>query len=272
MEKLAATLTVDEYAKFGAVVTVVASVDGYYDADHHQGVIWITPSEPLAVRARALGQMRVATPGLWSSLVGFGAWAVPTVDLDERAERRLEGRLSQTIERRLDHGLTVVADLCTGARTTRIGRIDRDRSLGPLIAEANAKSKKLEQVVALRPSGIDLAGPLPSGRETRGWTISVELQQGPAIRSQVVCRSEAERIANAFLSGEPTPQAQAKARLVLRVVGSQTVTVTPACPLVIFTEPLGGSDGVSRFRVTAERQAPDSGGLVSCQEEDRPNG
>lgn len=262
IEQLGARFAIDQYVRFAAELGGSLTADLAYDRDQHRIYLWLTPSEPLRVAVEPIGEIEVRRPEAWSAVLGWAAEVFPGASLEARAREQLSRQSSRRIASRLAGGYTLIVDLCTGARHLGLGAVEEGQVPEELAREReHAWLQDLR--VRLHPGGIDVAGPFPAG--ARSLRAEIEVRGGPGVHAEVLCRSEAEKVVDAFVSGAPLPEVRPRARARARAGAPATLRATADCDLAIITRPVSARAPVLyQLRVARAGAAEAPEGVLAC--------
>ena len=156
-QQVGATFELDETVSFDVDITFTGTLDIAYDRQDSILTLWLVPTEPVAAEFDVTEKVQVATEGLWSSIVGTAATIIGGSP-EQRAESTIQERGSRKIESRLDRGLTVVLDLCTGRQFVTFGSLPEGRF--PASAHPDDPAPPLSRGRArLYPDGMLMFGP-----------------------------------------------------------------------------------------------------------------
>jgi hypothetical protein len=256
--KAGGKFTLAQYVRFDAHVTMPGALDLAYDRRDHVVSMWFTPSRTPDIRFTPTGDLDVDARGAWSSVVG-ALGSVFASSPEEIAEHEAAQQGTSQFEHTLADGLAVTLDLCTGLSRFNLGRRPKGQMQPPDVGETKRVPIELE------PDGLAIAGPQRAGR---GMTIHAEATRG-AVRIELVCASDAEAVAQAFLGNQPPAVAATRATKVLGTVdvrGKAALRIKPArCPVMAVATPLDGAPTTfSWLRLPSEIARSTGGPIIEC--------
>ena len=259
-EALGATFAIDQYVRFGASFHVTAALDVAYATEEHLLHLWLTPTEPIRAAIKPTGDIEVHMSSAWSSALGWAADVLPLSSVDERAVGMVSNKVSKQAASALKFGYSLVMDLCTGERRAKLGVISQGEILGQHRATQKAEPAQ-DTLVRLHPNGIDLAGPFRAERDQ--LVVDLEVLEGPGVNARMICRDDAKRTMNAFVSDQSLPDLEPKTEIQARGDASARLKVEAECELMLLTQPLQPDEGVT-FRIQVAHPAVEQEGLLDC--------
>jgi len=251
-KKAGATFAVRQYVRFAVDATIPGALDLAYDPKSHVASVWFTPERLPEVRFDPVGGVDVDEKGAWSSVLGAVS-SVFASSPDEQAEDQAEDQGKHEFRKQFADGLSVTIDLCTGLSRFGLGRPRKGAMVPPDVGETPRIPVELE------PGGLMTLGPYLAAD---GMTVRAHVRSG-AVRTQVVCHSQAEALARSFVEGTPLPTLRPLATRDIR--GDATLRVRRAeCPVAVIARPLGGPAVFDWQRPTPEAAQSTGGPLVQC--------
>ena len=252
--KAGATFAVHQYVRFEATATIAGTLDLGYDASTHVASLWFSPSREPVVDLDPIGAIEVVRAGAWSSLVGAVASVFARSPAREGVhEAKREG--TQQFTAQLAEGLTITVDLCTGLARSTVGHVPKGQLAPPDVLEPSTTTFELQ------PGGLLMLGPQ---RAPEGMTVHVE---APAqVDVALVCRDDAEAIAQSYLQGSASPAVTSLAEK--HADGAMDLTIPAAgCPVAVVARSLATSGPPLSFTVrrsSSEIGWSNGGPLVQC--------
>jgi hypothetical protein len=220
-EKAGATFAVAQDVRFSVEVTIPGALDLAYDPKTHVASILFTPSDTPEVEFTPRGGIEVDREGAWSSVLGALSTAIGDAP-EEQASDQAESQGSREFTKSFADGLSFTLDLCTGYGRFGLGRPAQGKMAPPDVGESRAVD------VELNPKGVLLFGPQPADK---GYTARIKARGG-AVRAELMCGSEAEKLALAYAERAERPTVKTLASKV--IAGEGTIAIERAsCPVVI---------------------------------------
>ena len=248
-KKLGAEFSVNDYVRFHASATLEGTLDLAYDPKTHIATLWFKPSRPPEVKFEPLGKVKVDEHGLWSSIIGGIATVVGKAPGKE-ARKQVEQQGQQSFASKLDDGMTVTFNACSGSTRSQFGLL-------PPGAEAPLDVGDTTKVeVELKRGGVLVFGPEFA---TRPISIDVRATSGP-VHVEAACLAETEKLAKAYVAGEPLPQIETIAAA--QITGHRQLALAkPRCPFAVIARSEGGT-----VSLRWKREPPPGAALIDCPE------
>jgi hypothetical protein len=247
------TFEVRQYVRFTVDTRIQGAFDVAYDRTSHVASVWFTPARIPDVGFQPIGEVEVDEKGTWSSIIGSLAGTFAESP-EESATAQAKSRGTGQFQQQLSAGLAATINLCTGLTRFNLGRPPKGEMQPPSVGET--KSRPVE----VHPGGVLIAGPQDA---SHGMTIDAEVARG-AVRINLVCASEAERIADTIVAGRvpgPGPVlagADVRRRATLRLRRAR-------CPVMVVASPLGNTPARFSWQRPARQIARASGGsIIDC--------
>jgi hypothetical protein len=227
--KAGGTFAVKQYVKFHVVTSVPGELDIGYAPSTHVASFWFTPEHVPDVRFTPIGGIAVDERGAWSSVVGaVGSLLGNGPGTQAQGQARAQG--TDEFQRTLGTGLSATIDLCSGLMRFGLGRPPRGQMVPPLPGDSTRVA------VVLEPGGVMIFGPYPA---PHGMTVHADARTG-AFRLALVCDADAQRIAGAFVAGQPAPASRALAQRTIAPREHVTLVAKPAsCPIAVVASSMG---------------------------------
>jgi hypothetical protein len=247
-EKVEATFAVHQYVRFHVDATLRGTLDFAYSPKTKVVTLRFAPTGQPEVKFEPIGNVTVDEQGVWSSIVGSIASAVSTSP-SETAKQQVEKQGAQSFISNLDKGLTITVDACTGQVRSTFGLLPEGA-----MAKASA-GKALNAPIELHRGGLLMFGPEKVGAK---MNIVVNVSSGAA-HLDVVCRAQADEIANAFLHGAPLPPV--KSLVSRNITANARLPVKGHCPVVVIAQ---SQTPTAMFSWKREPAAAPGDALVEC--------
>jgi hypothetical protein len=246
-KKLGAEFSVNEYVRFHASATLEGTLDLAYEPKTHIATLWFKPTRPPDVKFEPLGKVDVDAHGLWSSIIGGVATVVGKAPGKE-ARKQVEQQGQQSFASKLDDGMTVTFNACSGSTRSQFGLLPPGTE-APLDVGDTAKIE-----VELKRGGVLVFGPEYA---TRPVSIDVRAASGP-VHVEAACLSETEKLAKAYAAGEPLPQIETIAAA--QISGHRQLALAkPRCPFAVIARSEGGT-----VSLRWKREPPPGAALIDC--------
>jgi hypothetical protein len=248
-KKLGAEFSVNEYVRFHASATLEGTLDLAYEPKTHIATLWFKPTRSPDVTFEPAGKVDVDARGLWSSIIGGIAKVVGKAPGKE-ARKQVEQQGQQAFASKLDDGMTVTFNACSGSTRSQFGLLAPG-------TEAPLDVGDTTQVeVELKRGGVLAFGPEFA---TRPVSIDVRASSGP-VHVDAACAAEAEKLTKAYVAGEPLPQIQTIAAA--DITGHRQLALArPRCPFVVIARSEGGT-----VSLRWKREPPPGAALIDCPE------
>jgi hypothetical protein len=248
-KKLGAEFSVNEYVRFHASATLEGTLDLAYEPKTHIATLWFKPSRPPDVKFEPLGKVQVDEHGLWSSIIGGIATVIGKAPGKE-ARKQVEQQGQQSFASRLDDGMTVTFNACSGSTRSQFGL------LSPGIEAPLDVGDTTKVEVELKRGGVLVFGPEYA---TRPVSIDVRAASGP-VHVEAACLDQTEKLAKAYVAGEPLPQIKTIAAA--QITGHRQLALArPRCPFAVIARSEGGT-----VSLRWKREPPPGAALIDCPE------
>jgi hypothetical protein len=248
-KKLGAEFSVNEYVRFHASATLEGTLDLAYEPKTHIATLWFKPSRPPDVKFEPVGKVQVDEHGLWSSIIGGIATVIGKAPGKE-ARKQVEQQGQQSFASRLDDGMTVTFNACSGSTRSQFGL------LSPGIEAPLDVGDTMKVDVELKRGGVLVFGPEYA---TRPVSIDVRAASGP-VHVEAACLDETEKLAKAYVAGEPLPQIKTIAAA--QITGHRQLALArPRCPFAVIARSEGGT-----VSLRWKREPPPGAALIDCPE------
>ncbi|HEX3475913.1 MAG TPA: hypothetical protein VHT91_12895 [Kofleriaceae bacterium] len=248
-KKLGAKFSVNEYVRFHASATLEGTLDLAYEPKTHIATLWFKPTRSPDVKFDPPDKVDVDTHGLWSSIIGGIAKAVGKAP-EKEAKKQVEQQGQQAFASKLDDGMTVTFNACSGSTRSQFGLLAPG-------TEAPLDVGDTTQVeIELKRGGVLIFGPEFA---TRPVSIDVRASSGP-VHVEAACAAETEKLAKAYVAGEPLPQIETIASA--QVTGHRQLALArPRCPYAVILRSEGGT-----VSLRWKREPPPGAALIDCPE------
>ncbi len=229
-----AEFELDENVKFQVDVSTTGTVDLAYDQKKKIATGYFVPTDSVDVTISVIGDLDIETEDIWSSIVGTAAEVVGAAP-EERAEQSIQKKGSRKLRSRLDHGMTVIIDLCTGQRYTRFGTFPPGEI--PQSAETDTDINfQANSPAILYRNSIVMTGPFATNKPLIAY---VEVDSGNPIVARWLCSYNAEKIAEAYVRNDSITTVEPVDE---QIVGrGKPITMRAdtnlKCPVVLMLEP-----------------------------------
>lgn len=241
------TFAIHQYVPFQVEATLRGTVDFAYAPETHILTIWFKPKGEPQVTFKPLGKVAVDEEGTWSAIIGTLS-SVVSKSPSQKATSEVAKKGQHSFASKLDKGMTITVDACTGAMRTKFGHEAAGRMAPPGLGQA------LKISAALHPNGILIIGPESN---PRGLELKIAATAQPA-HVEAVCMDDAPAIAEAFVAGKPPPKGKPLAETDVSRDG--TLKVPPAkCRVAIVARSPGGTAVLSWTRLPPAESA-----LIDC--------
>lgn len=246
-KKLGATFSVNEYVRFHASATLEGTLDLAYDPKTHIATLWFRPTRPPAVTFEPAGKVKVDEHGLWSSIIGGIASAIGKAP-EKEASKQVEQQGQQSFASKLDDGMTVTFNACSGSTRSQFGLLAPG-------AEAPLDVGDTTRVeVELKRGGVLVFGPEYA---TRPVSIDVRASSGP-VHVAAACLGEVEKLTTAYVADQPLPDIATIAAA--EVTGHRQLALAkPRCPYAVILRSEGGT-----VSLRWKREPPPGAALIDC--------
>jgi len=251
--KAGGTFAVRQYVRFSIAATIRGELDIAYDRSAHVASLWFTPDKAPEVDFKTIGGIDVDSKGVWSSVVGALGTAFASSPEDAALELATS-QGTQDLSAKLDNGLAVTINLCTGLTRVHLGRPAKGE-MG--IADVGETRRVF---VELEPDGVMLIGPQAAGD---GMTLRATATRG-AVKLSLVCAKHAATVASEFMEGRTKSNVPTLGSVEVRTQARLAIEPT-TCPVVVVVSPL--EHAPARFaweRPTAEIARSTGGPLINC--------
>ena len=257
-DKAGGTFAIQQYVKFAMTATIPGALDIAYSPATHVVSLWFTPASPPEVTFTPVGDIDVDRKGLWSSVVG-AVGSVLGQSPEHLANREAKEQGGHQLEKQLADGLSITIDLCSGLSRFHLGREPKGKLNQPDAGE----TKKVP--IELQPHALMIFGPQAVG--DAGFTANVEARTG-GLHVALACAEQADRLAAAYVAGEPLPTIET---LVAKEIhGKGTLNVRRAnCPVTLIAQALEAEPHPSVFdwqRPLSETARSTGGPMIACAE------
>jgi len=245
----AAAFATQQYIKLHVAASIQATLEFSYAPTTKVLTIWLTPSRQPEVQVQSIGNVSVDTQGIWSEIVGSVASVVSETPT-QTAKEQIEKQGAQSFASKIEQGLTITVDACTGKVRSAFGHVPAGKPVAP------SDQQPWTTPVALHQGGMLMFGPETVSHK---MTVVVDVSSG-AVHLDIVCRAQADQHADAFLRGAPPPA--------MKTLASGDVTASARlqvkdgrCPVVVIAQ---ARTPTARF--SWKREPPPLAGtpLVDC--------
>jgi hypothetical protein len=248
-KKLGAEFSVNDYVRFHASATLEGTLDLAYEPKTHIATLWFKPTRSPDVTFEPVGKVKVDEHGLWSSIIGGIAKVVGKAP-EKEARKQVEQQGQESFASRLDDGMTVTFNACSGSTRSQFGL------LAPGIEAPLDVGDTTKVEVELKRGGVLFFGPEYA---TRPVSIDVRATSGP-VHVEAACLAETEKVAKAYVAGEPLPQIETIAAA--QVTGHRQLALArPRCPYAVILRSEGGT-----VSLRWKREPPPGAALIDCPE------
>lgn len=248
-KKLGAEFSVNDYVRFHASATLEGTLDLAYEPKTHIATLWFKPTRSPDVKFEPVGKVKVDEHGLWSSIIGGIAKVVGKAP-EKEARKQVEQQGQESFASRLDDGMTVTFNACSGSTRSQFGLL-KPGTEAPLDVGDTTKVE-----VELKRGGVLFFGPQYA---TRPVSIDVRAANGP-VQVEAACLAETEKLARAYVAGEPLPQIKTIAAA--QVTGHRQLSLArPRCPYAVILRSEGGT-----VSLRWKREPPPGAALIDCPE------
>lgn len=248
--KAGGTFQVRDHVRFAVEATIPGALDVSYEPSTHIASLWFSPTGTPEVRFAPLGEVEVDEQGTWSAILGALS-SVVGMSPEAQAKDDADDQGTDGFRDKLADGLSVTIDLCTGVQRFGLGR----PATGKMVARDMGETRRIP--AELHAGGLVVLGPHAA---EDGMSIDVRARDG-AVRVELLCHADGERLAAAFVAGTPLPEVRALAARDVR--GKARLKVKSArCPLVVVARPL--TPGATFDWVRPDREAA-AGPLIDCE-------
>ena len=248
-KKLGAKFSVNEYVRFHASAMLEGTLDLAYEPKTHIATLWFKPTRSPDVKFEPVGNVDVDAHGLWSSIIGGIATAVGKAPAKE-ARKQVEQLGQQSFASKLDDGMTVTFNACSGSTRSQFGLLPPGTE-APLDVGDTTKVE-----VELKRGGVLIFGPEYA---TRPVSIDVRATSGP-VHVEAACLDQTEKLTKAYVAGEPLPQIETIAAA--QVTGHRQLALArPRCPFAVIARSEGGT-----VSLRWKREPPPGAALIDCPE------
>jgi len=238
-KKLGGTFKVNEYATMKIELEVQGSVEIAYSREGHVVNLWLVPSRPPKAHVKPLREIDAEPEGAWSELLGTLSTAVGQGP-DKQATRQVGSVGSQQFQKQMSKGYSLAVDLCKGQVHEKVGELPEGQ-VPEVPMSSDGRTWMKNERVRLHAGGIDLAGPFKSTHDRVEARVKVE--QGGPLRTRLICKEDATRIAVAFTEGKKLPTAKVLANEIVAPGASKTLkTNSGRCEPVLYTMPAPKAD------------------------------
>lgn len=258
-QKAHATFEVGQTICFDVKIAFSGYFELLYDPNTHIVNFYLVQTKPVQADFNVVGAVNVETKNLWSSIVGSAA-SMSGESLGQRAEQQIETIGTNTIQAKLDHGYTVIFDLCTTNVFTRFGTFPP----GKLPVESKTKESNFEinTLAALHPKSMLMAGPFDANKPILAHFENVS---GGSIQAWWFCQEKAKEIAWNYSPGKQVSLTGAVAEM--KIEGNKAVDFhckPQNCKMVLMMMPVGEQTANCRYIVSypEKKQVP----LIDCNQ------
>lgn len=260
-ETFGAQFEIDEYFRFEAEISMTGTFDAAYDMKQNILTLWFVPTQPVEVDFIVQNSIGVKEETIWGDIVGTVGSLFGQAP-GERAQQAISERGARRIRSKLDHGFTVILDLCTGNQFTRFGTFPAGKVPGTDREYDDVKMLSRRRAY-LRKGGLVVAGPYTA----KGLTAYYDILEGPGAHLSVVCMEDAEKIMDAFISNKPIPDVSVLAEKSIqgRESGSLSPKTTPQCEVAFIMQPLQGQESATMLNYAVANLAAESKAIIQCE-------
>lgn len=246
-KKLGAEFAVNEYVRFHASATLEGTLDLAYDPKTHIATLWFKPTRSPDVKFEPVGKVEVDEHGLWSSIIGGIAKVIGKAP-EKEARNQVEQQGQQSFASKLDDGMTVTFNACSGSTRSQFGLLPPGTEAPLDVGDTTSVE------VELKRGGVLVFGPEYA---TRPISIDVRASSGP-VHVEAACLDATEKIAGAYVAGQPLPQIEPIAAA--DVTGHRQLALAkPRCPFAVIARSEGGT-----VSLRWKREPPPGAALIDC--------
>ena len=240
-KKMGATFAVDEYARFAVDMRATGQVRASYEPGTRVAYLWVPVVEPLRVGVTPLGDIKVKEKGAWSEVLGAAADIVPMVSLEDQAKSKLAKKASSKLASKLDHGFSMVADLCEGLEDTEMGMLD-EAQWEERNWRQEATKPPVTATVKLHPGGFDAAGPV--GGDSEPMVATATVVEGGPVKLELACARHAHAAMDNWIRGQPVPDIETLAAGEAAPGSPARLEFIAGCRVIALTRPTSGTSRV----------------------------
>lgn len=229
-----AEFELDENVKFQVDVSTTGTVDLAYDQKEKIATGYFVPTDSVDVTISVTGDLDIETEEIWSSIVGTAADVVGAAP-EERAEQAIKKKGARQLKARLDHGMSVIVDLCTGQRYARFGTFPPGQI--PQAAKTDEKINfQANSPAILYRNSLVMSGPYDTNNPLIAY---VEVDSGNPVIARWVCSYNAEKIAEAYVGNDSIPGVEPIDKQIVSQGKPITMRADTGlkCPVVLMLEP-----------------------------------
>ncbi len=198
--RFGATFYIEEYVRFEFRLVISCQPKMQYDRENHIVVVWFKPAKPLDITFTVVGATNVRRRNFWSSVVGVAA-SIFGASPEERAKEMIQQEFEKKFKSKLDRGITLLLDLCTGQHDIIFGTYPADEMPeAPLPSEGRRYYANKSAV--LKPGSLFLSGPFQKDKE---MTAFLRVTQG-SVKVAWMNDAQAVRLAIAYMAQLPLPK------------------------------------------------------------------
>jgi hypothetical protein len=235
-KRLGAKFKVSQYVRFDAEIQARGTVDLSYARSRKILTLMMSATEPVRAKLTPISQIDAEAKGGWAWLLGAASSTIGKSP-DRQAAKKFGSQGSQRMAERMTQGYTVAIDLCSGQKYETLGRL-AEGELPAAALQSPGRVWKENERIELMQGGVDLSGPYK--HDDLPITFELEVEEGDPVVSEVVCTTEAQRIANAFLAGKRVPEVESLAsELIVPGNRKQLRVEAASCDVVLYTRPSG---------------------------------
>ena len=198
--RLGATFYIDEYVRFEFRFVMSCQPEILYDLENHIAVVWFKPAKPPDITLTVVGATNVRRENFWTSLVGAAA-AIFGASPEERVAEMIQQKFEKNFKSKLDRGITLLLDLCTGQYDVLLGTYSAGAMPETPLPSQGLRYHANKRAV-LRPGSLFLSGPF---RKDKEMTAFLRVTQG-RVKASWMCDAQAVRLATAYMDQSPLPK------------------------------------------------------------------
>lgn len=264
--RLGATFYVDEYVRFAFRLDMSFQPEIQYDLENHIAVVWFKPAKSMDITLTVVGDTNVRRGNFWTKVVGAGA-AIFGASPEERVAEKIQQKFEKEFKSKLDGGITLMLDLCTGQYDVLFGAYSA-RKMPETPLPGRGRPYHANKRVVLKPGALFLSGPFQKDKEI---TAFLKVTQG-RVKVAWMCDEQAVRLATAYMDRAPLPKVSTlKETIYTRHHHLKTFSVDSRgsnCP-VVFVMQSSGDHQASRTDYLITDQTKQQEPFIQCPDKSK---
>ncbi|MBE0534335.1 MAG: hypothetical protein IH624_01610 [Phycisphaerae bacterium] len=236
-QTVGAAFTVQQIVLFEVTMSMTGTFDMVYDPAEHIATVYFVPTAPVEAEFEVTSDIDVQTESPWSWIVGQSAsWTGQS--LQKRAVEEIRNRAVHRIIAKLEHGFTIIVDLCTGNSYTKFGTFEPGKLPEPA-TDAQPGDFQVNSRAVLYADSLLMAGPF---EPDKGVLARFENGGNGGFQAWWLCQNKAKEIAWDYVADRQASITDALSTITVQE-NETTEFSLPAtnCPVVLVMRPIDGT-------------------------------